>query len=146
MVERLHVRNEYEPAIQEARKAFAKSKGVRAVFGGELKPKEALTFLLNFSSMGVEMTRPVDHWIRTAGKRCVDLGYGKLGKALCDHAKHEAGHHKMMVSDTHFLVDRWNQDGFDPLDARVLLARPMTEAVRQYAILHEEVIASDAPL
>jgi hypothetical protein len=102
-------------------------------------------FLIFFNALGVQMTRPVEDWIRRAGERCTEIGLGELGRALCAHAKQEAGHHLMMIEDTRRLVARWNARRTSKLDADRVLAQPMTNGVRMYCELHEDVIASDSP-
>jgi hypothetical protein len=61
------------------------------------------------------------------------------------HAKHEAGHHLMMIDDTRKLVERWNARRTAKLDANALLAAAATPGIQAYVTLHEDVIASDAP-
>jgi hypothetical protein len=91
------------------------------------------------------MTEPVDGWIRRAGERCIELGLPEVGGALLKHAKHEAGHHLLLVADTRLLVGRWNAHHPRTLDADVLMAQPATRAMRAYHELHESTIRSDMP-
>jgi hypothetical protein len=91
------------------------------------------------------MTDKVEGWIRRAGERCEELGYGDIGRALVSHAQHEAKHEELFATDTRCLVARWNRLWSPPLDAETLLRQPPSEGVRQYSALHEQVIASDAP-
>ena len=101
--------------------------------------------------MGVQMTEPVDTWIRSAGRRCCELGLDDLGQALIRHADHEAGHHHMMINDTKALVDVWNSthrgrtDGQPELSVDEVLNRAPTPGCEAYIKLHEETIASKAP-
>ncbi len=145
MVERTIVRKHYDPKLSPARERFAESPGIQRTFRKTLTKKEALSFLINFSAMGVEMTRPVDRWIYRAGERCKEIGMTELGDALCAHAHHEEGHHELMISDTRYLVAVWNDAGHDALDAEALISRTCTQSVADYCELHERVIKSDAP-
>ena len=134
----------YETRLAEARSLYSKAPGFTAVTGSESETF-LHRFLIEFSSLGVQMTEPVDGWIRRAGARCQDIGLDDLGAALIRHAAHEAGHHKMMIADTHNLVADWIKAGHEPLNADELIARPATPGVQAYIDLHEETIASDAP-
>lgn len=134
----------YETRLAEARNLYTKAPGFTAVTGSDSE-KFLHRFLIEFSSLGVQMTEPVDGWIRRAGARCQDLGLDDLGAALIRHAAHEAGHHKMMIADTHNLVADWNNAGHEPLNADELITRPATLGVQAYIDLHEETIASEAP-
>jgi hypothetical protein len=73
------------------------------------------------------------------------MGLTELGRALRTHARHEAGHHHMMIEDTRKLVARWNAHRTPLLDADHLLAQPPTAGVLQYQKLHEDTIAGDTP-
>lgn len=140
-----HVQTLYDPAIKAARQRFAASPAIRALHGSALDPELVELFLIHFSSLGVAMTEPVEDWIQRAGERCEAIGLVELGRGLRAHAQHEAGHHELMIADTHALVARWNALHAMRLDATELLKRPTTPGVRCYRELHENVIASDAP-
>jgi hypothetical protein len=102
-------------------------------------------FLIEYCSRGPLMTEPVEGWIRRAGERCIELGFEEVGRSLVMHAKHEAGHHLMMIEDARYLVTRWNERHSPRLDADALLNRPMTPATDAYIKLHEETIDGDMP-
>jgi hypothetical protein len=138
----------YESALAPARQRFAENPKFRAVVAGAVDPALLELFLVHFTALGVAMTEPVDGWIRRAGERCKAIGLDELGVALVTHAKHEAGHHLMMIEDTKKLASRWNARHAQPgqqIDPDVLLRLPATPGVRRYRELHEAVIASDAP-
>ncbi len=135
----------YEPLVRQARRNYRTGEGFRAACAEDVDPIFLHRFLIEFCSLGVQMTEPVDGWIRRAGERCTELGLGELGAALVRHADHEAGHHEMMIADTRTLVDGWNADGHPTLDADQLIARPATPGVQAYIDLHEATIASDTP-
>ncbi len=108
-------------------------------------PARVLAFLIQFSARGVRMTEPVESWIRRAGERCLELGFTRMGKALVEHAKHEAGHHQMMLDDLALLLPRWEQLGYPGLAVDGLVAQEPTEAMDRYVAIHEDTIASDLP-
>jgi hypothetical protein len=108
-------------------------------------PARVLAFLIEFSARGVRMTEPVEGWIRRAGERCTLLGFTRLGKVLVEHAKHEAGHHELMLADLEHLRERWSSMGYGTLDTAGLLAQAPTAAMRRYVALHEDTIASALP-
>jgi hypothetical protein len=128
----------YEQGIEPHRQAFAKR-----VEGFSFRDADSFhLFLIWFCAYGVGMTEPVEGWIRRAGERCIELGYDTLGKALQAHARHEAGHHEMMIADTRALIDIWRGA---PLDADEALARPYPPGVRAYRQMHEDLIESAEP-
>ncbi|PCC69515.1 hypothetical protein SAMN02745121_06322 [Nannocystis exedens] len=135
----------YEECVQPARARFARGEWVTRVIGGELSPDQLELFLLCFCALGVQMTAPVEGWIRRAGERCLAAGLHDLGTALVAHARHEAGHDAMMVDDTRSLAARRSQAGRPVPAVETLLAHPPTPGVRRYVQVHEDVIAGPAP-
>jgi hypothetical protein len=144
------IKEQYEPHIARARARIEGDPGLRALLDPRVDPVLLERFLIQYTSLGVQMTEPVEGWIRRAGERCVEVGLGDLGRSLITHARHEGGHHEMLMKDTRYLVDRWNarralSEGYPQLDAeRALAARP-TQAIQAYVRIHEDTIASDAP-
>jgi hypothetical protein len=114
-------------------------------FFEEKEPRVLGLFLIHFCSQGVGMTEPVEGWIRRAGERTRAAGFAELGTALVHHAAHEAGHHEMMIRDTHRLVAWWNDFHQPKLSAATFLERPWSLGVERYRQLHEATIAGDAP-
>src|SRR5262249_47495308 len=110
----------YLPGILEARARFARGAGA-ALLDPNMDPTLPELFLIHFCARGVQMTEPVESWIRRAGERCRALGAERLGRALVRHARHEANHHLMMIADTHHLVASWNQRNGPQIDAAALL-------------------------
>jgi hypothetical protein len=139
------VKTSYEPLVADARERFASSQALAEMLAPGVRPERLELFFIHFCAFGVQMTEPVDGWIRRAGARCTALGLTDLGRSLTAHAKHEAGHHLMMIADTRKLVASWNARRAFQLDANELLALSATNGVARYAALHEEVIAGDAP-
>ena len=135
----------YETRIEAARQQFPHNPKLLAMLDPKVDPKVLEAFLIYFNALGVGMTEPVDTWITRAGNACKDKGLATVGEALCLHAKHEAGHHLMMIDDTKVLVDHWNQKYEPKLDAEKLLAHPATNGIQQYVKLHEDVIAGETP-
>jgi hypothetical protein len=137
--------HEYERQMQPVRDRFAASPTLAAVTAADIEPLLLELFLLNFAATGVRMTEPVEGWIRSAAERCEQLGDAELGRALRGHAAAEAGHHLMMVRDTHALVDRLNARHKPPLNAEQLLAAPPSRGARRYIEVHEQVITGPTP-
>lgn len=136
---------QYDPAVAAARRRLTDDPTIRALLDPALPGRLLERFLIEFSAGAVEMTRPVDGWIRRAGERCMALGLGDVGRSLIQHSRHEAGHHLMLVEDTRVLVARWNEHGGDRLDADALIARPPSPAARRYIELHEATITGPTP-
>jgi hypothetical protein len=135
----------YEESVQPARARFAGGEWPTRVIGGELSADELELFLLCFCALGVQMTAPVEGWIRRAGERCLAAGLKDLGAALVAHARHEAGHDALMVDDTRSLAARRTQAGRPVPAYESLLAHPPTPGIHRYVQLHEDVIAGAAP-
>ena len=135
----------YEESLEPIRARFAASRSLAMIQDPDMNPVLLELFLIYFTAVGVAMAEPVEQWIRRAGERCEQIGLRELGHALRQHANHEAGHHLMLMEDTRALVDRWNARHSFALDAALILGQRMTEGVRHYRTLHEDVIAGDSP-
>lgn len=135
----------YEVAMGPSRASFAQHPTMKTLLDPNVEPLLLERFLIEWCARGVYMTEPVEGWIRRAGERCTALGLGKLGRALINHSRHEAGHHLMFIEDTRVLVGRWNAGGRAPLDASGLISEPPSPAIRAYVDLHERTIAGSAP-
>jgi hypothetical protein len=139
------VQQRYEPAIRAARQRFASGKALAAAAAAAADPERLERFLIHFCSLGVGLTEPVEGWLIRAGQRCEEVGLSELGRALRGHSRQEAGHHLMMIADTHALVAHWNAHRSPPLDAELLLARRPTPGGQRYRQLHEDTIAGPTP-
>lgn len=135
----------YTPHLEEARERLRTSPALRALLDPNADPTLVEGFLIQFNSLGVYMTEPVDGWIRRAGEATVKMGLEGVGNTLISHAKHEAGHHLMMVEDTRSLVARWNQHRTPELDADTLLDQAPTQAMKEYRAIHEDTIVGPMP-
>ncbi len=135
----------YESQIENARLRFAQNSDFAEIFSPDIDPTVLELYLIYFNAYGVAMTDAVEDWISRAGDRCLQLGYQELGQLLSNHARHEAGHHLMMIKDTHSLVSRWNAHHTPQLNAEWFLSLPMADSTQLYRQLHEDVIASDTP-
>ena len=138
-------RHNYEGGMEPARARFTQSRTLSIIQAPDINPVLLELFLIYFTSVGVAMAEPVEDWIRRAGERCEQLGLKELGQAFRLHSNHEAGHHLMLIEDTQVLVDRWNARRSFALDADLISEQRMTEGVRRYRKLHEDVIAGDSP-
>lgn len=135
----------YDPRLVATRGKLLTDRRAMDLLNPSIAPDLLELFLIEWSSLAVQMTEPVEGWIRRAGERTMEVGLPEIGRKLVRHAKHEAGHHLMLIQDTHRLVERWNARHASHLDAERMLARPRTRAMNAYVDLHETVIASDRP-
>jgi hypothetical protein len=135
----------YEQGLSSARERFFAASGPHAICSASLTAMELEAFLIHFCTIGVSMTGPVEGWIRTAGRRCKEVGLGDLGEALVQHALEEAGHDELIRTDAHALVERWNRRMSPQLDVQALIGRPRPRPVERYRALHDDVIASEHP-
>jgi len=139
------VKELYEPYVLPARARISTDPVMRRLVDPTIEPAVLERFFIQYHSFGVYMTEPVEGWIRRAGQRCLVLGLDSIGKGLLAHAKHEAGHHQMMIDDVRLLVRRWNVRRRAMLHAERLLAQYPTDAMRAYRQFHEATIASELP-
>lgn len=135
----------YEVGVERARARFAEESGIATLLAPDIDPLLLEQFFIHYCSRGVALTEPVEGWLLRSGQRCEEVGFAELGRALCAHAKAEAGHHLMMIRDTHALTARWNARHTPPLDAEQLLSQPPTPGGQMYRKLHEDTIASNTP-
>lgn len=136
--------DEYEKSIAFARERFASSPGVMTLQSRADAPFFH-SFLLHFCSLGVQMTEPVEGWIRRAAQRCAGLGLVAISRVLATHAQAESGHHLMMIADVKALADLWNRQYQPPVDADKLLAQRASPGVRRYCKVHDDNLASATP-
>jgi len=101
----------YTELVDPARRRMSASRFATLLSAPSISCDQLEAFLIQFCSLGVAMTKPVEGWIRRAGERCVAIGLDELGHALIRHASHEAGHHELMIADTESLVLRRHQRG-----------------------------------
>lgn len=135
----------YNELMAPVRDAAFRAPRVDRILGPTCSAESFIGWLLNFTTLGVQMTRPVEGWIRRAGERCVDIGLPDVGRQLLKHSVHERDHHVMMQDDAIRLAARWVAAGRAELSVPALHARPATKAMRGYVDLHESVIASEHP-
>ena len=135
----------YEPRIAIARQAVAAAPIVRRMLARNIDEQIFERFFIEYCSLGVQMTEPVEGWIARAGARCVEAGLHGIGEQLQDHARHEADHHLMFIADTANLVRAYNGRYGVDLSPDALINRPPTSAMVRYIDLHEQTIGSDLP-
>jgi len=135
----------YEAAMRASRDAFEHEAGLHRLLSPAIGERRLERFLLEFCVRGVAMTEPVEGWIRRAGERCIALGFATLGRTLVAHARHEEGHDLLMRADARAIAERIAQRTGAPIDLAALLERPYSKGVVRYRLLHEDIIASDAP-
>jgi hypothetical protein len=135
----------YDELMSPVRALTESHPGIRGLLARDISPVLMHRFLIEYCSLGVQMTAPVDGWIRRAGLRCREIGLTALGDSLVKHAAHEAGHDRMFVDDTKSLIADHHARFQKTLDAGALLDRQCTAAMRRYIDLHEQTIAGPAP-
>ena len=135
----------YDELMSPVRALTESHPGIRGLLAHDISPVLMHRFLIEYCSLGVQMTAPVDGWIRRAGLRCREIGLTALGDSLVKHAAHEAGHDRMFVDDTKSLVTDHLARFQKALDAGALLDRQSTAAMRRYIDLHEQTITGPAP-
>src|SRR5262245_52263353 len=94
------IAEQYASRLEETRRILAEDPIMVELLDPAIDPIVLERYLIQFSALGVQMTRPVDGWIRRAGERCIALGLNEIGQSLVKHSKHESGHHLMLIEDT----------------------------------------------
>jgi hypothetical protein len=135
----------YVPLVATARKRLNEDPRLHTLLSPGIEPARLHWCLMQFSAWGIRITQPVEGWITRAGTRCNQLGYGDLGRALIAHAKNEAGHEGMFMSDLHYLVDSWNAKYESKVTAQQFLDAPSTASMTRYIDVHERGISSEQP-
>ncbi|HTB76203.1 MAG TPA: hypothetical protein VK762_23305 [Polyangiaceae bacterium] len=135
----------YTPRLVRTRDLVVHSGILKTILDDAADPRVLERFLIEYCSLGVQITEPVEDWIERAGRRCLEIELPEVGNALVSHASHESGHHLMFMDDTRKLVAHWNGRYADDLDAERLFARPPTQAMQHYVALHEETIHGPLP-
>lgn len=137
---------QYVPALEPTRALLETHPVCQTVLGPAMTKQRLGRFLIEYTARAVKLTEPVDGWIRRAGARTRAAGLEELGAQLEAHAKHEAGHHLMLIDDARTLGARWNDRGDGPaVDVEALLSAPASPATQAYIDLHEATIASSEP-
>ncbi|MCP3099570.1 hypothetical protein LZ198_11900 [Myxococcus sp. K15C18031901] len=139
------VEQKYVPHVAAARERLKTSPALQKLLDPKADPAFVEAFLIQYNSRGVFMTEPVDGWIRRAGEATVRAGMKEVGEKLITHAKHEEGHHLMMVEDAKGLVESWNSKNTEKLDASALLKQTPTQSMVDYRRIHEDTIAGPVP-
>jgi hypothetical protein len=140
--------DQYEQGVADARRRFAEDPAVRLIQDPAIGASHLEAFFIYYSALGVAMTEPVESWIRRAGEACVRVGgpgVEDLGTALQKHAKAEADHHLLMISDLRRLCARRAAAGRVAPDPDDVLALPWPASAQHYRQMHEDVIAGPAP-
>ncbi|WP_164020033.1 hypothetical protein [Pyxidicoccus trucidator] len=135
----------YAPHVKGARERLQTSPAMKALLDPKADPALVEAFLIQFNTLGVYMTEPVDGWIRRAGEATVKMGLEDVGTKLIAHAKHEAGHHLMMIEDSKALVANWNKRRSPKLDVETLLNQTPTQPMKEYRAIHEDTIVGPMP-
>lgn len=139
---------QYEQALAGPRRMFADDPAVRLIQDPAIGADHLEAFFIHYCALGVAMTEPVEGWIRRAGEACRRLdgpGTHALGVALEKHARAEADHHLLMISDVRGLCARRAAAGRAPLDPGAMLALHWPDSAHRYRAMHEDVIAGPEP-
>jgi hypothetical protein len=136
---------EYDRRLAPARARLAHGRLVTEILAPNVDADLLERFLIAYCALGVQMTEPVEGWIRRAGERCVAVGEAAIGRALVRHARAEAGHDRMLADDARTLAQRRQRHGRVAPDVEALLAHAATPAIRRYVELHEATIAGPTP-
>ena len=80
----------YESSLEPERESFARDPAVAALWDAGLETGQLELFLIHFSAMRASVAELVPGWLRRAGRRCSELGYDEVGRALTYGARFPA--------------------------------------------------------
>ncbi|GAB1257469.1 hypothetical protein [Aurantivibrio plasticivorans] len=135
----------YENALQPVRDQALNSDIAERILDYSLDRDTVHLFWIFYNVLGVNMTEPVEDWICRAGEASIAKGYEILGKDLLKHARHEAGHQKMMQRDYANLIDLWNATHDEKISLSHFDGNTRPRVVREYEDIHEENIVGPTP-
>lgn len=130
---------DYEKRMIEQRNRFAANTSFKQIIEST-DEKQIIAFFIFFSGLGVEMTKPVESWIKRAGQACVAKGFTQVGNLLVKHSVEEASHHLMLIKDLDVLTTLWNQKCKLPVNKDAILNDTDTQGVNDYKTVHEDTI------
>lgn len=134
----------YNRLVHPERVRFMRSPGIQ-FYTGQLSKKDLHAFLIVWSHFSIKMTEHVEEWIARAGKRCVELGFEKVGAKLKHHAAQESDHDLMLVEDLAILLEKWNSTYGDQLTTKDLDAIATPRNTNAYVDIHENTISGPHP-
>ncbi|TDD91152.1 iron-containing redox enzyme family protein [Actinomadura rubrisoli] len=134
----------YEEQIEAARTAFAEHWAVSTLTDPDVPPHLFAQWLYRYSLHGPQVTRDVERWLATAGRRCEELGLTRIGRGFVGHARGEHGHDQMMIADARALTGRIAGLSGAVLDTETILGTPLDDA-GTYNAQFEDIIAGEHP-
>lgn len=135
----------YERTLMPYRQAAINSDIAKRILDTSLEPEVVHLFWTYYNVLGVYMTEPVEDWINRAGDATINLGFEEVGKELKKHARHEAGHQRMMQKDYESLINYWNHNHERKINLTDFPVSPLPMVVREYIDLHEKNINGPTP-
>lgn len=134
----------YNIGVHSARVSFMLSPGIN-YFMGEMDKKKLHAFLIVWTGLSIRMTERVESWIKSAGEKCLALGFKDVGDKLVYHASQESEHDLMLVEDLDFLVRKWNEMYGQNLTTSEVTALAAPSNTSAYVKLHEDAINGQHP-
>jgi hypothetical protein len=135
----------YERTLKPYRQASIQSEIANRILDVSLHSDVVHLFWIYYNVLGVYMTEPVEDWINRAGDATIAMGFEACGKELKKHARHEAGHQRMMQRDHEALIQYWNRNHDVAIDLNSFSIDPLPGIVKEYIDLHENNIKSASP-
>lgn len=135
----------YEAALEDTRISLSSNGVMKYIVDSDCPVNLFHLWSIRWAAHGVRMTEQVASWIERAGRRTKAMGLHDLGRNLQAHSHAEYGHEKLLAADARTLVNLWNQDAKEPLNAEQLIASSPLYSARKYVELHEETIGGKHP-
>lgn len=135
----------YEQRLNKVRQAAITSDISKRILDQSLHADVVHLFWIYYNILGVYMTEPVEDWINRAGDATIALGFKEAGVELKKHARHEAGHQRMMQRDHEALIQYWNETHAEKITLNNFPVEPLPTIVQEYIDLHEDNINGPSP-
>lgn len=137
----------YESALEPARQRIAELEQLRGLLSSEASdgPSQLHAFLIQWSSLSVQLHEPNEQFLADASQRCAELGETKLALTLLHIALDAIDVYRLLADDTRALAHLWNRRRLPHLDLTSLLTQPVTQAIRRCYEHQTQLVLSAEP-
>lgn len=120
----------YENAMESARRRLDERDELRRLNDAGTDPGLVHAFLIQWTSLSVQLHEPLELFLAEASRRCAALGESKLALSLLHVAVEAIEVYRLLADDTRALAQLWNSRRLPHLDLTSLLTQPATQAIR----------------
>lgn len=123
----------YERALEPTRRRVTELGQLRGLLSSKTSdaPSQLHAFLIQWTSLSVQLHEPNEQFLADASQRCAELGETKLALTLLHIALDAIDVYRLLADDTRTLAHLWNGRRLPRLDMTSLLTQPITQAIRR---------------